>query len=232
MEPTKAGTNSILTSFSPQTIAALNPQVETTAFGRILARQGEECLDVWFPRTGTVISQVRSMSGGQQVEIGLVGSEGLFSFDGLLDSRPLFTNGIVQVAGSASRVSRIRLASVLEDSSVRARLLAAAGAHLEQVTQNAACNRYHSVEQRLCKWILMMSDRAGEVEFQITHEFISYMLGIRRAGVSIAIGNLTSDGLLDHSRNRLRIRDVGAMEERSCECLGVVRNAVDRSLAA
>jgi CRP-like cAMP-binding protein len=232
MEPLKAGPNSILRSFSPQIIAALNPQVEAVAFGRVLARQGEECLDVWFPRVGTVISQVRSMSGGQQVEIGLVGSEALFSFDGILDGRPLFTNGIVQVAGSASRVSRSRLASVLEDSSVRTRILAAAGAHLEQVTQNAACNRYHSVEQRLCKWVLMMSDRAGEVEFQITHEFISYMLGIRRAGVSIAIGNLTDEGLLDHSRNRLRIRDTGAMEERSCECLDVVRNAVERSLAA
>jgi CRP-like cAMP-binding protein len=232
MEPVKHGTNSILSSFSPQTLAALNPQDETTAFGRILARQGEECLDVWFPRAGTVISQVRSMSGGQQVEIGLVGSEGLFSFDGLLDTRPLFTHGIVQVAGSAARVSRINLTSVLEDRLVRERLLAAAGAHLEQVTQNAACNRYHSVEQRLCKWILMMSDRAGEIEFQITHEFISFMLGIRRAGVSIAVGNLTKDGMLDHSRNRLRIRDVDAMEARACECLGVVRNAIERSLAA
>ena len=232
MEPMKHGTNSILSSFSPQTMAALDPQDEPAAFGRILARQGEECLDVWFPRVGTVISQVRSMAEGQQVEIGLVGSEGLFSIDGVLDTRPLFTNGIVQVAGSVSRVSRVRLASVLEDPIVRARLLAAAGSHLEQVTQNAACNRYHSVEQRLCKWILMMSDRAGEVEFQITHEFISYMLGIRRAGVSIAVGNLTKDGMLDHSRNRLRIRDVGAMEDRACECLEVVRNAIDRSLAA
>lgn len=232
MEPIKHGTNSILSSFSPQTLAELKPQDEPAALGRILARQGEECLDVWFPRAGTVISQVRSLSGGQQVEIALVGSEGLFSFDGLLDTRPLFTNGVVQVAGGASRVSRNRLVSVLENPSVRSRLLAAAGAHLEQVTQNAACNRYHSVEQRLCKWILMMSDRAGQVEFRITHEFISYMLGIRRAGVSIAVGNLTTDGMLDHSRNRLRIRDVGGMEARACECLDVVRNAVHRSLAA
>src|SRR5207253_11228883 len=105
-------------------------------------------------------------------------------------------------------------------------------AFLNQVTQNLVCNRLHEIEHRLAKWLLLCRDRARRDELSLTHEFLSHMLGVHRPGVSIAVAALASDGLIAQGRNRITIRSVEGLEERSCECYGPLHETLLRLRSA
>src|SRR5687768_17490500 len=107
----------------------------------------------------------------------------------------------------------------------RALLLGYVAAHMEQVAQNALCNGIHTIEQRLSKWLLIMRDRVGSDTLHLTHEFLAQMLGIRRSGVTVAVGTLTDAGLIEHARNRIVLLKPSAIEKRACDCYTTRRRA-------
>ena len=182
---------------------------------------------LYFPHRGTVVSLTRSSESGATVEVGIVGWEGMATLHALLSPRASGANAVVQITGATSRV-RLREIRELQDrdSVVRECLNLFAGAFLTQVSQHALCNRLHSIEQRLAKWLLGVSDRIDSAEIGLTHEFLSHMIGIRRSGVTVAVGALALDGLITHSRNSITITDREGLEDRTCECYGVIGEAL------
>jgi len=181
---------------------------------------------LYFPHHGTVISMTRTTETGATVEVGIIGSEGVAAVQALLAPKSVGSDGVVQIAGVASRIPLDQIRRALDENAVvRDHLLACTGAFLAQVSQHAVCNRLHTIEQRLAKWLLGVRDRIDSDQVDLTHDFLSHMLGIRRSGVTIAIGALALDGLLTHGRNSLTIRDREGLEARACECYCVIRDA-------
>ncbi|HEX8616246.1 MAG TPA: Crp/Fnr family transcriptional regulator [Thermoanaerobaculia bacterium] len=176
---------------------------------------------VFFPHAQAVVSIVKTTAGGQMVEAGVVGNEGLLSVHTLLAlaRAPTGSEAVVQNEG---RITRGDAAVVRElfhsHEPFRNAILAYTSVLLDQVTQNLLCNRLHSIEQRLAKWLLLMRDRVRKDELHLTQEFLSYMLGVHRPGVSIAMQALEADGLIRHRRNSVELRDPAGVIARSCEC--------------
>jgi CRP-like cAMP-binding protein len=175
---------------------------------------------VFFPHPGAVASIVRSTASGQMVEAGVVGGEGMFNIHTVLTApAPTGSAAIVQNDGRFSFVEAGRLRELFDvHVGFRDALLAYTSVFLDQVTQNLVCNRLHLIEQRLAKWLLVMRDRVLRDELHLTQEFLSYMLGVHRPGVSIAIHALEADGLIQHRRNWIELRDLNGIAARSCEC--------------
>jgi CRP-like cAMP-binding protein len=175
---------------------------------------------VYFPHGGAVCSIVRSTSAGQMVEAGVVGGEGLLNVHTLLaEPSPTGSAAVVQHEGPFTRIDAARARELFEQhAEFRDAVLAYTSVFLDQVTQNLVCNRLHAIEQRLAKWLLVMHDRVAGDELHLTQEFLSYMLGVHRPGVSIAINALETDGLIRHRRNRIELRAPEGIVARSCEC--------------
>jgi CRP-like cAMP-binding protein len=185
---------------------------------------------VYFPGYG-VISLLTILEDGSAVEIATVGSEGMADMAAYLG-----VNGparwLVQVPGDALRIK----ASVLRElASQREALRSVLDAYMIAmyilVSQTAACNRRHPVEERCARWLLMTHDRVDEDEFPMTHEFLSDMLGTRRASVSIAMNILLKAGFITYKRGRVTVIDRAGLESAACECYGIVRDRFDFSLA-
>ena len=175
---------------------------------------------VFFPHARAVVSIVRSTASGHMVEAGVVGNEGLLNVHTILTTPgPTGSQAVVQNDGVMS-VLEVGAARELfdEHEEFRDAALAYTSVFLDQVTQNLVCNRLHHIEQRLAKWLLMMRDRVDRDELHLTQEFLAYMLGVHRPGVSIAVSALEDDGLIRHRRNWLEIRDREGVLGRSCEC--------------
>lgn len=184
-----------------------------------LFKSDEVATIAFFPHIGTVISLVRSAADGGEVEVGVVGGEGFTEIQPLLSRSTHRTEGVVQNEGAISRVALTALREVFgADAPTRELLLLYTSVHMDQVTQNTLCNGLHSIEQRLAKWLLIMRDRSGSDELHLTHELLSHMLGIRRAGVTVAVGTLADYGLVEHTRNRILILKPAAVAERACDC--------------
>jgi CRP-like cAMP-binding protein len=196
----------------------------------VLYRPDDPMPYVYFPLSGTV-SLTAPMRDGHEVEVGVVGREGMAGMPVFLgtDSSPF--KAVVQVSGGAVRVK----AGAFRGESGRGGelhrlLLRYTQAFFVQAAQTAACNRLHAMEGRLAKWLLTTRDRAQSGELELTQEFLSIMLGMRRAGVSEAIGELERRGLVRHARSRITILNGPGLEAASCECYEVVRKEFDRLL--
>jgi CRP-like cAMP-binding protein len=215
-----AAGNLLLGTLAPAALASLDIQVEEHPLRDILIRIDEVPDFAFFPHPGALVSIVRTMENGSMVEVGVIGGEGLFNVHSLLTvTTPLGSEALVQGEGTFSRVGVTGLRAAFDaDAAFRGRLLAFTSLFLEQVTQNAVCNRLHPIERRLAKWLLIVRDRVGSDELQLTHDFLSHMLGVHRPGVSIAVNALTIDGIVEHRRNRIHIRDSTGLVERACEC--------------
>jgi CRP-like cAMP-binding protein len=175
---------------------------------------------IFFPHAGAVASVVRKTTSGQMVEAGVVGGEGMVNVHTVL-AAPAPTNGevVVQNEGRFSRIEVKKLHVLFEEQvAFRDAVLAYTSTFLDQVTQNLVCNRLHPIEQRLAKWLLLMRDRVGSDELHLTQEFLSFMLGVHRPGVSLAVSALESEGLISHRRTWLELRDPKAIAKRACEC--------------
>lgn len=181
----------------------------------------------------SVISMVSSVIDKAIVEVGLAGREGMVCVATFLGANSSPHQGIVQVAGGAMRMR----ASVLRDEFKRGGrlqdlLLRFTQAHLVQIAQTSVCNRLHTLEARLSRWLLMIHNRVDGDEFLLTQDVISMMLGAQRTGVTDAAGTLQKKGIISYRRGRIAILDRQKLEETSCECYWIVREEYDRLTGA
>lgn len=187
---------------------------------------------VYFLETG-VGSLVNTMANGQAAEVGTVGNEGVVGLPIVLGDDRAPTSVYIQVPGEGLRIDAALFKRELANSpSMQAVMLRYTHALFNQVAQSAACNHFHSLEQRCCRWLLMTRDRMQSDHFLLTQEFLAMMLGVQRPGVSIAAGALQRAGLITYSRGRVTILDQSGLKRLSCECYGVSKREFDRLLGA
>jgi CRP-like cAMP-binding protein len=199
-------------------------------FKETLFEAGDRLDFVYFPLTG-VISMIASMENGNSVEVGMVGKEGVTDVSVVLGDDISCHRGTVQHAGSALKLSAAALREELHrDGRLRSVLLRYIRFALAQATQSAACNRLHSVDQRCARWLLGMRDRVGADTFPMTHEFLAYMLGVRRSGVTVAAQALQKAELVRYARGQLTILNGEGLEAGACECYRVLKNQLARLL--
>ncbi|MEH2277359.1 MAG: Crp/Fnr family transcriptional regulator [Nostoc sp.] len=205
-------------------------QVELS-YGSILNRPGETIKDVYFPLT-CLISVTITMMDGITVEAGVVGSREMVGINAFMGGRETTqTEYIVQVPGLAVKMkAHLLLHEFDTNKSLRDVMLKYTQAYMAQLSQNVACNRVHSIKQRMARWLLESSDRLDSDELFLSHEFLSHMLGVRRAGVSETASHLQQKGLIQYSRNKIKTIDRQGLEETSCECYGVIKDEYDRLL--
>jgi CRP-like cAMP-binding protein len=185
---------------------------------------------VIFPTSGTV-SIVVTMSDGATVEVGTVGREGMLGVQAVLGDDISLNDAMVQIPGRALRMPADILRAEAEASpQLRAVILRYVQAFLNSATQSAACNRAHLLEQRLARWLLTARDRAGSDRLLLTQEFIAMMLGVRRAGVTVAAISLQSAGLIRYAHGRITISDREGLEAVACECYEITRREYARLL--
>ena len=185
---------------------------------------------VYFIETG-VGSLVNTMANGAAAEVGTIGNEGVVGLPLLLGDDRAPTSVYVQVPGTGLRMPAAQFSRELARSaSMRTVMLRYAHALFNQVAQSAACNHFHSLEQRCCRWMLMTHDRMTSDEFLLTQEFLAMMLGVQRTGVSAAAGALQRAGLIRYRRGVVTILDRRGLRQRACECYGVSKREFDRLL--
>jgi CRP-like cAMP-binding protein len=206
---------------------------ESVEIKQPLMESGREIRNIYFPLTA-VTSLLTLMEDGASVEIATVGNEGMVGAPVFLGAESLGSRDLaqVQVPGEVLRLDARAFREEARDGRVfRSVVERYVQAYLRQVSQQVACNGLHSVEERCSRWILLTHDRVGEDEFPLTQEFLSQMLGVRRASVTVAAGMLRNAGFIRFDRGRVRILDRRGLEEASCECYGIIRQEFDRLLA-
>lgn len=198
-------------------------------FEEILYQPNVLISDVYFPNSG-IVSLLAGVNERSTLEVGLVGNEGMAGLSVFMGVKTSQNRAVVQGAGSAMRMKANALRKQCNDGGVLPRLLQRySHSLLTQITQSAVCNQFHSVDARLSRWLLMTHDRMGDDEFQITQEFLSNMLGVRREGVSRAAGDLRKRKLIAYSRGRLKVLDRAGLETVSCGCYEVIKNESNSS---
>jgi CRP-like cAMP-binding protein len=192
-------------------------------FGDVLYESGERIREVYFPGK-SVVSLLTVVDGRNALEVGLVGPEGMVGIPLALGMGTSPVRALVQGAGDAMRMSTASFRKAYEaNPPLRRQLHRYTHALMAQITQTAACNRFHVVEARLARWLLMTRDRVGSPQFRLTQEFLSHMLGVRRVGVSQAASTLQRRGLIEYRRGDIRIIDRVGLEAAACACYERVR---------
>lgn len=224
--------NRLLDRLSP---AELDPLLSASrrvelGHGHEIHEQGAPVPYAYFP-TGVVLAEMVRLEEGKQVEAATIGNEGVLGLSIFLgvDFSPITV--ITQIPGEAYRVPTRAFGVALEPGATLARLLRRYAAYrLRQGGQTIVCNTLHSVEERICRWLLTTHDRAGRDEFPLTHEFLAEMLGIRRQSVTVTAGRLQRAGFITYRRGVVQVEHRRGLEEASCECYGVSRSLYDRLL--
>jgi CRP-like cAMP-binding protein len=224
--------NRILKLLSRTELERLGPDLEpvTLSFKEPLHEQGKRIKHLYFPNSG-VISLVTDVSGGEIVETGTVGREGVAGIGAFLGMPNATGRALCQVPGDGIRLRVEALNAELDrGGSLGPILLRYTNAMMAMLAQGAACNRAHALEQRMCRWLLMTRDRVDSDDFPLTQEFIAQMLGVRRPTVSLAGATLQRAGLIKYSRGRIMILDRPGLEEASCECYAFVHQQFELAL--
>jgi CRP-like cAMP-binding protein len=217
--------NHILASLPRSDYERLRPHLRMIDMrpGKLLHEIGAVLEYVCFPNDG-LVSLVLTSQEGTNVEVGIVAREGMVGTATVLGGAPAITQAMVQVEGTAMQLPAAVLMEEFDRSkALRTLLLSSLQALVTQTAQTALCNRLHSVEERLARWLLVIGDRIGVDEFDLTQEFIAHMLGTRRSGVTVACGVLRSADLIEYTRGHIRITDRQGMEECCCECYFVIQ---------
>ena len=200
--------------------------------GRVLYESDKLLSDVFFP-VDSIVSMVYVMEDGRSAEIALVGNEGILGVALFMGGKTMPHRAIVQSAGHAYALSSdVLMREFGRSGDLQHLLLRYTQALLTQMAQTAVCNRHHSVDQQLCRWLLLSLDRLSSPQLTMTHELIANMLGVRRMGVTEAAGKLQEAGLIKYNRGRITVLDRKRLETRACECYRVVRREYDRLLDA
>jgi hypothetical protein len=224
--------NRILDGLPQNIFAALEPHLITVnlKFAEVLAEPEVLVKNVYFPHS-CVISLVVAMEVGDMIETAMVGRDGAANATSALDGKMALHRGIVQVAGEASVIDPDALRSIANDfEPFRSILIRHEQVLLAQAQQSAGCNASHTVESRMCRWLLRIRDLTQSDTMNLTQEFLAQMLGVRRTSVSLVAGTLQRAGLIRYRRGRIELLDVEEMESAACECYARVRSHYDRLL--
>src|SRR5208337_4268171 len=198
--------------------------------GEALYESGDKLNHVYFPAT-SIVSLLYELENGASAEIAVVGNEGIVGIALFMGGDTMPNRAVVQSAGHAYRLPGQMLKQEFNRAgALQHLLLRYTLAMLTQMAQTAVCNRHHSVDQQLCRWLLLSIDRLPSDQLVMTQELIANMLGVRREGVTEAVGKLQSAGLIDHERGRITVLDRPGLEARVCECYDVVRQEFHRLL--
>jgi CRP-like cAMP-binding protein len=233
-DPADQHQNRLLALLSEADYKLLHPHLEPVNLGykKHLYQPNKPIDSVYFVETG-VASLVNTMKNGDASEVGTIGNEGIVGLPVILGDNQAPTAVYVQVPGAGLRMpADIFLKAFAQSASLRLVMLHYAHAFFNQVAQSAACNHFHPLEQRCCRWLLMTRDRMHADEFVLTHEFLAMMLGVRRAGVTVAVGGLQRNGLIRNTRGRISVLNFEGLLERSCECYQVSKLEFDRLLGS
>lgn len=224
--------NHLLAALPAADLERLIPQLELVAapLGEVLYEPGVQMQNVYFP-IDSIVSLLYVMENGASAEIAVIGNEGIVGVSLFMGGETTTSRAVVQSAGHAYRMR----GPLLKDEFFRAGpmqklLLCYTQALLTQMAQTAVCNRHHSLDQQLCRWLLLSLDRLPTNDLVMTQELIANMLGVRREGVTEAAGNLQRAGLIEYRRGHITVLDRPGLEARVCECYAVVKNECDRLL--
>jgi CRP-like cAMP-binding protein len=228
--------NDLLKSLPPGDFDRIEPTLELVSMklGDVLYEPGIRLRYVYFPTTA-IVSLLHVLADGASAEIAIVGREGVLGISLFMGGETTPSRAVVQSAGQAYRMKAQRLKDEFARfGPLMHLLLRYTQALITQMSQTAVCNRHHSVDQQLCRWLLLSLDRLGSDrdELAMTQELIANMLGVRREGVTEAAGKLQDAGLIRYRRGRITVLDRHGLEARSCECYQVVKSEYDRLLPA
>jgi CRP-like cAMP-binding protein len=199
--------------------------------GEVLYESGGHLKHVYFP-TDSIVSLLYVMRDGASAEIAVVGNEGILGISLFMGGETTPSRAVVQSEGVGYRLPAQRLKQEFNRAGPMMHLLLRyTQALITQMSQTAVCNRHHSVDQQLCRWLLLSRDRLPSDELRMTQELIANMLGVRREGVTEAAGKLRDAGIIDYSRGNIRVLDRLRLEEEVCECYAVVKKEFDRLLS-
>jgi len=226
--------NRILASLPREEYARMLPALSLVHLpkGKILWNATDSIHTAYFPLSG-MISLLSDTEGGSSVEVGMVGNEGLAGISAVLGFNTAPYRVMVQIPGNALRVRVETLNQAFgRGGRLQQLLLRYTHALLTQVSQSASCNRFHTAEERLCRWLLTSRDRAGSDTIPLTQEFLSQMLGVPRTSVTAIAGRVQRMGHIRYSRGTIHITDLAGLEKVSCECYRVISEEFERYLAA
>jgi CRP-like cAMP-binding protein len=228
--PARPMENHILAGLPPEELNRLLPNLSdvTLSHGDVVYESGGRLNHIYFPTT-VVVSLLYTMADGATAEMGLAGNDGLVGIALFLGGETTSSRAVVQAAGDALRMDAKLLQSEFARGGPLQRLLLRyTQALITQISHTAVCNRLHSVEKRLCRWLLLSHDRVKSDELLMTQEFIANMLGGRRESVTVAAGHLQDDGLIQYVRGRVTILNRQGLESRVCECYHIVQTEINR----
>jgi CRP-like cAMP-binding protein len=224
--------NQLLAALPEAELARWQDQLEWVdlPLGAVLHESGQRPRHAYFPTTA-IVSLLYVMENGASAEIAVVGHEGLVGVPLFMGGESTLSRAVVQSAGQGFRLSSRVLKEEFERSGpVMHLLLRYTQALITQMAQTAVCNRHHSLDQQLCRWLLLSLDRLSGSDLMMTQELIANMLGVRREGVTEAALSLQRAGLIRYARGRIHVLDRGGLERRTCECYAVVRAEYERLL--
>ncbi|MDE1169423.1 MAG: Crp/Fnr family transcriptional regulator [Pseudomonas sp.] len=224
--------NHLLAALPADALKRLLPHLEpiALALGTVLYEPGDTLRHVYFP-TDAIVSLLYVMENGASAEIAVVGNEGLIGIALFMGGESTSSRAIVQSAGSAFRMPGVQLKKEFNRHGELLQLmLRYTQALITQMSQTAVCNRHHSIDQQLCRWLLLSLDRLHGNQLNMTQELIANMLGVRREGVTEAAGKLQRQGVIEYSRGHIKVLDRPLLERLSCECYAVVKAETDRLL--
>jgi len=232
VKPTVPSENRLLAALPTDEYERLVPNLQQVSFslGEVVYEFGGHLDYVYFPTT-SIVSLLYTMENGSSAEMGLTGNDGVVGIALFMGGGTMPNRAVVQSAGAAIRMK----AKVLQDEfaaggKFQQLLLRYTQALITQISQTAVCNRLHSVEQQLCRWLLLSHDRVKSDELIMTQELIADMLGVRREGVTVAAGRLQDEGAISYVRGHIKILNRQRLEETVCECYRVVKDEFDRLL--
>ena len=229
-EPKK---NHLLAALHAADYARLLPDLKliTLPLGESVYEAGVAMQYVYFPTT-CMISLLYVMANGDSAEIAVIGNDGLVGVSVFMGGEGMSSRAVVQNAGECYRVkAKVMQREFARGGSLQFLALRFTQALIAQMVQTGACNRHHTLEQQLCRWLLLTLDRLPGNEVSMTQQLIGNMLGVRRAGVTEATGNLEKNGLIRYSGGRITVLNRAKLEKRACECYEVVKKEIKRLLA-
>lgn len=226
--------NHLLAALPAEVQGRLFPYLELIALplGKSLYESGDTLRHVYFP-TDSIVSLLYVMESGSSAEIAVVGNDGLVGVSLFMGGESTTNRAVVQSAGSAYRLLGQRLKDEFNrHGELLLLMLRYTQSLITQMAQTAVCNRHHTIDQQLCRWLLLSLDRLPSNQLTMTQELIANMLGVRREGVTEAAGRLQKLGVIEYSRGHITVLDRAQLEHLSCECYAVVKKETDRLLPA